>query len=384
MAVGNQATTAGPYLGTGSVDTYAYDFFIPSEDWLVVAETDDVTGDVTTLTLNVDYSVTGVGEASGGNVVLSSNLDTDHELFITMAPTIEQTTSFKTQGRYYPNLHESALDELTLICQYLLRKINNAIQLADQDNSDIDAILPTPAASQLIGWDAAGTALQNYTNSSALAEYLSAVNALSLSANQLVYATGSDSAAITSLTAFARTLLDDADASTARATLGLVVGTDVQAYSAILAATTASYTSANASQLADLVANALTAASIGVSVQGYDADTAKLDVVQSWTATQRALAAADNDGDFDMDTGQDWTWAPTGDDELTFDNITVGQHGCIKLDNASGHTITIDAAAVEAPADAASELSTAGVYIISYCVPHGETKALIEVSRALS
>lgn len=65
---------------------------------------------------------------------------------------------------------------------------------------------------------------------------LTALAALSTAANKLVYADGSDSFATADLSAFARTLLDDANAVAARATLGVAISSDVQAYSANLAA----------------------------------------------------------------------------------------------------------------------------------------------------
>jgi len=64
---------------------------------------------------------------------------------------------------------------------------------------------------------------------------LASIAGLNTSADKMIYTTASDTYAVTSLTTFARTLLDDNDSSSARATLGLVINTDVQGYDAGLA-----------------------------------------------------------------------------------------------------------------------------------------------------
>lgn len=87
----------------------------------------------------------------------------------------------------------------------------------------------------------AGTARTNLglaigTNVQAYDAGLQSISGLTTSANQMIYTTALDTYATTGLTAAGRAILDDADASAQRTTLGLVIGTNVQAYDAELAA----------------------------------------------------------------------------------------------------------------------------------------------------
>lgn len=85
------------------------------------------------------------------------------------------------------------------------------------------------------------------TEKQPLAAGLTSIAGLTTSADKMIYTTASNTYAVTGLTSAGRAILDDADSTAQRATLGLVIGTDVQA---------------------------------------YDADTAKTDVAQTFTAQQ--------------------------------------------------------------------------------------------------
>lgn len=74
------------------------------------------------------------------------------------------------------------------------------------------------------------------TNVQAYDAGLLSIAGLTTAADKMIYTTALDTYAVTTLSSFARTLLDDADAAAMKTTLGVVIGTNVQAYHANLAA----------------------------------------------------------------------------------------------------------------------------------------------------
>lgn len=121
---------------------------------------------------------------------------------------------------------------------------------------------------------------------------------------------------------------------------------------------------------------------IGVTVQAYDADTAKTDVAQTFTASQRGTVTTDNDGSFDLNVTNNFLCTPTAGFTLTFTNITAGQSGNIVLVNGSNYAIAA-AATTKVAATTLATISATGTYWLSYFSPDG-TNVYVANTAALA
>ena len=150
------------YTGTGGVTVFAYPFKILEDDDLLVIVSNDATMAETILTLNADYTVSGAGSGSGGNVTLSTAglCESGQTLMILRNMAATQTTDYVDGEAFSAESLESALDKMTLIQQQQKEEIGRTPKLP-KTSTITDIALPNPSANNYLGWNAGATGLAN-------------------------------------------------------------------------------------------------------------------------------------------------------------------------------------------------------------------------------
>ena len=141
------------YTGNDTTATYGYTFRIPLEADIKVTVRNTTTDVESTLTLTTDYTLTGVGDAAGGTIVLvdaaqawisgTSNLDTGYKLTIRRVVGLTQGTDIRNQGDFFPEIHEDVFDKNIMIAQQQQDEIDRSVRLPETvASSEFDTTIP--------------------------------------------------------------------------------------------------------------------------------------------------------------------------------------------------------------------------------------------------
>ena len=104
----SSTTTKNSYSGNGSTTVFAYAFKIFAEaDLKVIVRSS--TGTETTKTLNADYTVSGVGVTSGGNVTFGSAPASGETVVIRREAALTQTTDYTANDPFPAEDHENTM-----------------------------------------------------------------------------------------------------------------------------------------------------------------------------------------------------------------------------------------------------------------------------------
>ena len=96
MTITAQTSKTGPYSGNGTTTVFSYTFEVKDEAHLVVTLA-DAAGVETVQVLNTDYTVSGVGNANGGQITMATAPASTYTLTISRNVPITQEVDLENR-----------------------------------------------------------------------------------------------------------------------------------------------------------------------------------------------------------------------------------------------------------------------------------------------
>jgi hypothetical protein len=155
----SSTTVKNSYSGNGSTTAFAYTFKIfANTDLQVIIRSS--TGIETVKTLTTHYTVSGVGDASGGNVTFTSgNTPASGEtVVIRRAVPQTQAIDYIANDPFPAESHEEGLDRATMTLQQVQEELDRAIKLSRTNTMTSTEFTnsATDRAGKVLGFDSAG------------------------------------------------------------------------------------------------------------------------------------------------------------------------------------------------------------------------------------
>lgn len=288
--------------------------------------------DITVTTINnttdvlVNTLILNDGGALGFTVVFDTEAETltvtvntaplaTEDLQILRVLPLTQTTDFPRATKFPAEANENALDKNTMILQDQQEQLDRSVTLP-VESSLTSVELPTPIAENVLGWDVTATLLVNFSfadlggtldtvftnlaaedslkfdgtnfinrtpaerrtdlslvvgvNVQAFDAGLLSIAGLTTAADKMIFTTASDTYAVTDLTAFARTILDDTTAGAVRTTLDVYSKAETDARDLVLGTPQVTTSGTTKDFTISAGAKQITLSLDGVSLSGTD------------------------------------------------------------------------------------------------------------------
>ncbi len=120
------------YEGNGVTAVFPFTFRILAATHLTVILT-DAQGVQTVQVLNVGYTVSGVGNGAGGSITMIVAPGAGETLTIKRAVPLTQPTDLRNQGAFFPEVHESVFDRITMLIQQLDEMLGRSLVLGEDE-----------------------------------------------------------------------------------------------------------------------------------------------------------------------------------------------------------------------------------------------------------
>lgn len=148
------------YTGAGTTGPFAIPFkFLANADIIAIRRT-IADGTEVTLALTTDYTLTGAGAGSGGELTLVASLSSAYELIIINDPDITQGLDLQPNDPLPSDSIDDALDRLTIICQRIADRASRSIQISEGLTSPPSLVLPAAVAEGYWRWNASASAVE--------------------------------------------------------------------------------------------------------------------------------------------------------------------------------------------------------------------------------
>ncbi len=154
-------TTYQTFAGGQSILTFNFRTLVSNPNYINVLVTNLSNNTTSILTYGTNYTVAVNTTGVGGTVTVSPTYSTGYQYTVYRSTGEVQNSSYANFNQFPASTLENGLDQLTMLIQEISTSQGLTIQFPLGLNPTISTTLPSPVASEALGWDPTGTRFIN-------------------------------------------------------------------------------------------------------------------------------------------------------------------------------------------------------------------------------